>query len=71
MSMLSICLGYALPHASKNIMKNKFEGVTEHWLCNAYIYIIKRLFYVNFQARNQEFFWAGKVSENNSTSINI
>ena len=30
---------YILLHASKNIMKNKIEGVTEHWLCNVYIYV--------------------------------
>ena len=33
-------LTYALPHASKNIKKNKIEGVTEHWLYNVYIFIL-------------------------------
>ena len=32
-------LAYILLHASKNIMNNKIEGVTEHGLCNVYIYI--------------------------------
>ena len=39
-------LAYVLRHASKNIIKNKNEGVTERWLCNLYIYIMKRFFYV-------------------------
>ena len=38
-------LAYDLPHASKNIMKNKIEEVTEHD-------IMKRFFYVTFDSLN-------------------
>ena len=41
-------LAYVLRHASKNITKNKNERVTERWLCNLYIYIMKRFFYLTF-----------------------
>ena len=44
---LQTTLAYVLPHVSENIIKNKTEGGTEHWLCNVYIYIMKRFFYVD------------------------
>lgn len=45
-------VGYVLPHALINIMKNKIKGVTKYWLCNVYIYIMKRLFSVTFDSLN-------------------